>query len=412
MKREGFTVPLLIGGATTSKMHTAVKIQPQYRDSIHVLDASKAVVVVSSLLSEAKQDYLEDVREQYGELRDDYYAGMKDRVYKSLADARSKGLKINFTTNPPSCKPKFLGTRSIEVDLERLVESIDWNPFFAAWQVRGKYPNRDYPKIFRCESVGAEAKKLFDDAQEMIREVLLTRQFRARGVVSLYAANSQGDDILVYTDDTRAHVAGRFCGLRQQADKDEGDDTPFMCLSDFVAPVGVATDYVGTMAVAVFGCESLCARYDAENDSYRSIMAKALADRFAEAFAEEAHRIVRTDWWGYAKGEGLDAKEMHQLQYHGIRPAPGYPSQPDHTEKSTLWALGEVKERSGIELTDGSYAMNPAAAVCALLIGHSQAKYFATGKIQKDQVVDYAARKGMTVEAVERNLGSILAYDP
>ncbi len=409
MRKEGFTIPLLIGGATTSKIHTAVKIQPQYHDTIHVLDASKSVVTVSSLLSDHKKDYLEEVDEQYHELRDEYLASMKDRHYKKLSEAREKRFVIDFAAHPPAPKPHILGTKVFdEFPLEKLIERIDWNPFFAVWQIRGKYPNRDYPKLFNCPSVGTEAKKLFEEAQTMLRDVISTRSFKARGTVTFYPANSRGDDILVYKDSTRKEEIGVFRGLRQQAEKET--DEPFMCLSDFVAPAPFE-DHIASMAVAVFGCDELCARYEKENDNYRSIMAKALADRLAEAFAEELHRLVRVELWGYSRDEAATTNELIKLQYQGIRPAPGYPSQPDHDEKQTLWRLGDVENRTGIHLTE-SNAMMPAAAVSAIIFAHPQAKYFAVGKITKDQVVDYAARKGVTVDAVELSLSSILAYDP
>jgi len=409
MKREGFKVPLLIGGATTSKMHTAVKIQPQFTDAVHVLDASKSVVVVSSLLGKDKSDFLEEVREQYADLREEYTATMTDRKFKSLADARTKALKIDWAAAPPAPKPQLIGTKTVEMEIEQLIPRIDWNPFFAVWQVRGRYPNRDYPKIFNCPTVGEEAKKLHADAVAMLKDLVATRQFKAKGAVTLLPANAVGDDIEVYADETRSAVKGTFFGLRQQAEKEEADD-PYLCISDFVAPKGVANDYVGAMAVGIFGCEELCARYEADNDGYRSIMAKALADRLAEAFAEEVHRLIRTDYWGYDKKEALDTAEMLKIQYTGIRPAPGYPSQPDHSEKATMWQIGDYAARCGVTLTE-SYSMAPASAVSAIVFAHPQSKYFAVGKIQKDQVTDYAKRKGIAVESVERDLGSILGYD-
>jgi 5-methyltetrahydrofolate--homocysteine methyltransferase len=410
MKREGFTVPLLIGGATTSKMHAAVKVQPQYKATVHVLDASKAVVVVSNLLGDNKKDFLEEVEEQYDELREEYQAGMKDRVYKTLAQAREKGFKIDWTSRPPARKPTMLGVKTIEYDIEKLIDRIDWNPFFAVWQIRGRYPNRDYPKLFDCKVVGEEAKRLFADAQEMLKHIVITRAFTAKGCVSLHPCNAVGDDIEIYKDDSRKEVVGYFYGLRQQADKDSPED-PYMCISDFIAPKGVANDYIGSMAVGIFGCEELAARYDRENDGYRSILAKALADRLAEAFAEEVHRIVRTETWGFAADEHLDTQQLHRVQYQGIRPAPGYPSQPDHEEKATMWRVGDFANRCGVSLTEGSYAMHPSSAVSALIFAHPDSRYFAVGKILKDQVTDYAKRKGVSVETVERSLGSILGYD-
>ena len=408
MTREGIRIPLLIGGATTSKMHTAVKIQPQYKDTIHVLDASRSVVVVSSLLGQNKGLFLKEIDEQYTDLREEYQATMKERTYKKLSEARQRGLKIDWATHPPAPQPRILGTKVVTVNIEDLFSKIDWNPFFAVWQVRGKYPNRDYPRIFDCPSVGAEAKRLFEEANAMLQEIKYTRAFTATGVVDLRPANSVGDDIELYEDDTRRTIKGVYRGLRQQAEKDQPEE-PYLCISDFVAPKGVAPDYMGSMAVAVFGSEALAARYERDNDSYRSIMCKGLADRLAEAFAEHLHCLVRQEYWGYSPDEHLQSSELHRLRYQGIRPAPGYPSQPDHTEKATLWTVADVAARAGIQLTE-SMAMSPGASVSAILFGHPQARYFAVGKILKDQVDDYAARKGTPASHVETQLGSILGY--
>lgn len=406
MKRANMNIPLLIGGATTSKMHTAVKIQPAYPNTIHVLDASRSVVVVSQLLGAHKEEFLKDIQEQYEEARAEYAASMTERSYKSLEQARERRMKIDFVAHPP-VPPAMLGTQTVSVPLETLFERIDWNPFFAVWQIRGKYPNRDYPKLFNCPHVGVEAKRLFDDVQAMFREVANTHAFRSVGVVAIHPANSVGDDIHVYKDASRTEVLGVYHGLRQQAEKDIAED-PYLCISDFVAPKGI-NDFVGSMAVAITGCEALCARFEKEGDSYRSIMAKALADRLAEAFAEDLHRTIRREIWGFNRDEQLAADEMHRIRYDGIRPAPGYPAQPDHTEKTTLWKLADVLTRTGIELTE-SMAMNPASATCAVVLAHPQAKYFAVGKIQKDQIIDYAARKGVSVEDAETLLGSNLSY--
>lgn len=409
MRKEGFKIPLLIGGATTSKVHTAVKIQPQYPDTIHVLDASKAVVTVSSLLGGEREEFLKEVHESYAEIAEDYLANMKDRVYKSLTQARDKRLVIDFTAKPPVKKPNTLGTITIDdFPLDQLVARIDWNPFFSVWQIRGRYPNRDYPKLFNCPHVGEEARRLFDEAQKMLNDIVQTRLFKAKGSVTILPANSEGDDIRVYTDESRSTVAGTFYGLRQQAEKES--DEPYLCLSDFVAPKGAAADYIASMVVGVFGADELSARYESENDGYRSIMAKALADRLAEAFAEELHRIIRTEHWGYVQKEHGETEDLLKMRYQGIRPAPGYPSQPDHTEMRTMWAIGDVEARCGVKLSEHN-AMIPAASVSALVFTHAQSKYFAVGKIQKDQVTDYAKRKGLTLEEAEHALSSILAYD-
>ena len=409
MKKAGFTIPLMVGGATTSKQHTAVKIQPHYSKTVHVLDASKSVVTVSNMLGENSEDFWDEVHETYKEIAEDYLANLKDRVYKPLAFCRENALKIDFVANPPAPRPNKLGTITIsDYSLEAIASRIDWNPFFSVWQVRGTYPNRGYPKLFNCPTVGAEAKRLFDDAQEMLRDVIATRSFHARAVVTLMPVNSVGDDIEVYKDDTRSEKIGTFFGLRQQAEKERGE--PYLCLSDFIAPKAVAPDYLGSLVVGIFGADEMSDRYEKDNDGYRSIMIKALADRFAEAFTEEVHRIIRTDLWGYVEKETAETADLIQMQYQGIRPAPGYPSQPDHTEMVTMWRVGEVEQRTGVKLSE-SYAMIPAASVSALVFAHPQSKYFAVGKIQKDQVVDYAARKGWDVERAEHTLSSSLAYD-
>ena len=409
MKRENFKIPLLIGGATTSKMHAAVKLAPVYSGAVHVLDASKAVVVASALLGGLKEDFMDEVNEQYADLREEYQASLTDRKYLSIEKARAAGLKINWEKVPPAPRPKTVGTITVSIEIADLVPLIDWNPFFAVWQLRGRYPNRDFPKLFNCSVVGEEAKKLFDEGQEMLKDIIATRQFTAKGAVQLLPANSVGDSIEVYTDESRSTVKGVYHGLRQQAEKDEKEE-PYLCLSDFIAPKGVADDYIGSMAVGVFGAEVMSARYEKENDGFRSIMCKALADRLAEAFAEEVHRRIRVDYWGYDKTETLNTTEMLQIKYSGIRPAPGYPSQPDHTEKAIMWEMGGFAERCGVTLTE-SYSMAPAAAVSAVVFAHPQSKYFAVGKITEDQVKDYAKRKGKMQEDVERDLGSILGYD-
>eukprot|EP01012_Entosiphon_sulcatum_P018553 TRINITY_DN2328_c0_g1_i1.p1 TRINITY_DN2328_c0_g1~~TRINITY_DN2328_c0_g1_i1.p1 ORF type:complete len:1257 (-),score=304.91 TRINITY_DN2328_c0_g1_i1:433-3879(-) len=410
MARRGMTTPLLIGGATTSKMHTAVKIHPHYKHGVvHVLDASKSVVVVSSLLGENKRDFLEEVDESYEELRHEHLAGLKERKYLTLADARAKALKIDFAAQPPAKRPSFLGEKAlIDYSLTKCRERIDWNPFFSVWQLRGKYPNRGYPKLFNDEAVGAEAKKLYGDAQAMLDDIIANKRLTAKGVVGFYPANAVGDDIEVYEDDTRQTVRARFHGLRQQALK-ENPNEPYLSLSDFVAPKG-HSDYIGLFAVAVFGAEEGCKKYEQDHDDYSSILLKALADRLAEAFAESLHEEIRRELWGYQKEESLNTEAMIKQQYQGIRPAPGYPSQPDHWEKDTMWKLSRIEELSGIQLSE-SHSMLPAAATCALVFAHPSSKYFAVGKITKDQVEDYAARKTAAVESVERSLGSILGYD-
>ncbi|KAI8870927.1 methionine synthase-like protein [Ramicandelaber brevisporus] len=413
LERRGLKIPVLIGGATTSKTHTAVKIAPRYSEpAIHVLDASRSVVVVSSLLDEkAREDFIDDIREEYEEIREDHYDSLKNRRYLPLPAAKEQGLKINWSAQAAPVKPSFLGTRAFtDIDLSEVLPYIDWNPFFQVWQLRGKYPNRGYPKIFNDEAVGAEAKKLFDEANVMLRTIIDKKQLKATGIVGMYPANSNGEDIEVYTDESRSTIQATFYGLRQQAEKESSE--PYLNVSDFIAPksTGIA-DYIGMFAVSAgFGVDEMCAAFEGEHDDYSSIMAKALADRLAEALAELIHERMRKDYWGYSTSEQLTTEDLLSVKYQGIRPAPGYPSQPDHTEKLAMWKLMDVKETTGIELTD-SLAMMPAASVSALCFANPESRYFAVGKIDRDQVHNYAARKNMQVEEVEKWLRSIMAYD-
>lgn len=410
MKEEGFTTPLMVGGATTSKQHTAVKIWLHYNRVVHELDASRTTVAASCILGENAEDFWDELRESYEEIAHDYLSNLKDRVYEPLHRCRENRLRIDFVADPPAPKPNRIGTMTIaDYSLEDIASRIDWNPFFSVWQLRGTYPNRGYPKLFNCPTVGKEAQKVFADAQSMVRDIVDTRAFSAKAVVSLLPANSVGDDIEVYKDDTRTEKICTFYGIRQQAQKEPGD--PYLCLSDFIAPKesGIP-DYIGVMMVGIFGSEEMSARYDAENDNYRAIMTKALADRFAEAFTEEVHRKIRTELWGYMPEEFAETAELIQMQYQGIRPAPGYPSQPDHSEMGTMLKVAEVEERIGMKLSE-SFVMIPVSSVSALVFAHPQSKYFAVGKIQKDQVVDYAQRKGWTVEETERRFNSWLAYE-
>merc|ERR1711871_525492 len=412
MQRLGLKIPLLIGGATTSKMHTAVRISPNYTSgfAIHVLDASRAVGVCESLLNEKKRDeFMEDVREQYEELREDHYASLAARKFLTLEKARSSMLKVDWkAVSIPT--PKLLGTKVyMDCDLKELLPYIDWNPFFQVWQLRGKYPNRGYPKIFKDETVGEEAKKLHNDALKMIAEVVANKTLTAKGVVGILPANAVGDDIEVYSADGSGTKVGTFHTLRQQ---EEREDTTYFAMSDFVAPKGSGkTDYVGAFAVSCgFGCEDVCKKLRQENDDYKGIMMEAIADRLAEAFAELMHLKMRTELWGYAADEKLSPEDMLKTKYVGIRPAPGYPTQPDHTEKNLMWKLLDAEKAVGIELTD-SLAMLPAASVSALVFANECSTYFQVGKVCKDQMVDYAARKGMSLEEVEKWMGPYLGYD-
>jgi len=412
MERNGLTIPLLIGGATTSKMHTAVKVSPNYPSgfAMHVLDASRAVSVCESLLNDKKRtEFIEDVKEQYEELREDHYASLAARKFLSLEKARAKSLIVDWkSVSIP--KPKFVGVKSVCADLKSLLPYIDWNPFFQVWQLRGKYPNRGYPKIFNDETVGPEAKKLHDEALKMLDEIIATKQLEAKGVVGIWPANSTGDDIEVYDASGSGACLGKFHTLRQQ---EEREDSTYFAMSDFIAPKSSGkTDYIGAFAVSAgFGCEEICSQLRKENDDFKGIMMEALADRLAEAFAEQLHHQMRTELWGYAPNEALSPDDMLKTKYQGIRPAPGYPTQPDHTEKALMWKLMDAHKGSGIELTD-SLAMLPAASVSALCFANECATYFQVGKVCKDQIVDYASRKGMTLEEAEKWMGPYLGYDP
>jgi 5-methyltetrahydrofolate--homocysteine methyltransferase len=362
----------------------------------------------------------------YDELREEHYASLEDRKYLALGAARTKALRPDwpgYASKGPAVpwKPATLGKTVIESqDLASLLPYIDWNPFFAVWELRGKYPNRGYPKIFADADVGPEAKRLFDDAQAMLKEIIDGKWLTARGVAGIYPAAAVGDDIHVFdpaADATAPASRGApvavFHGLRQQAEKEVADD-PYLCLSDFVAPAASGVrDYLGAFAVGIFGGEAQMDAYAADHDDYRKIMLQALADRLAEAFAEQLHANVRRSIWGYAPSEAevLDEADLLKVKYQGIRPAPGYPSQPDHTEKKTMWALLDAEASTGIKLTE-SLAMWPPAAVSALVFASPESRYFAVGKVGKDQIADYAGRKGMPQPEVERWLGSILNYEP
>jgi 5-methyltetrahydrofolate--homocysteine methyltransferase len=413
MKKRNMTQPLLIGGATTSKMHTCVKIAPMYSTPehpvIHVLDASRSVSVVSNLLNHNKASFVESVLEEYEEMREDYYSGLESRKYVTLQDAIANKKKINFVEKPPSHAPNQCGTQIVTMSIEDVVPFIDWNPFFQTWELRGRYPNRGFPKIFNDEKVGAEAKKLYDDAQNMLSLVISSSTLSLTGVVGIYPANTVGsEDVEVYTDESRSNAAATFCMLRQQA---ENENNVYNSLADFVAPKeSNIPDYLGMFAVACIGCEKEVEKYEANNDDYSKIMIQALADRLVEAFAEAVHRKIRTEIWGYARDESLSQEDMLKIKYKGIRPAPGYPSQPDHTEKRTMWNLLQVQERCGIALTD-SLAMVPASSVSALVFAHEESQYFAVGHIGKDQVENYSSRKHQSLDETEKWLNPILNYD-
>jgi 5-methyltetrahydrofolate--homocysteine methyltransferase len=407
MEREGFDIPLLIGGATTSRVHTAVKIHPAYEkgQAVHVNDASRAVGVVSSLLSsEQKPGYVAGVQAEYAKVAEAHRRSEADKQRLPLARARANAFKPDWANYVPP-KPSFLGTRTFRTyDIADLVPVIDWTPFFQTWELKGRFP-----AILQDEKQGEAARALWDDAQAMLKRVVEERWFNPKAVIGFWPANAVGDDIRLYTGESRQDELATFHGLRQQLSKRDGK--PNMCLSDFVAPEGVAPDYIGAFAVTAGAEEErISEKFARDNDDYRSIMVKALADRFAEAFAERMHQLVRKEFWGYAPDEAFTNEDLIREEYQGIRPAPGYPAQPDHTEKETLFRLLEAERRVGVKLTE-SYAMWPGSSVSGLYFAHPEAYYFGVAKVERDQVEDYAARKGMTIEEVERWLAPILNYD-
>lgn len=417
MERQQLKIPLLIGGATTSRTHTAVKIAPRYtQPTIHVLDASRSAVVCTSLLdSKVRDDFVEDEKEKYQQIREDHYESLRERSLVSLQVARARKFTIQWSIQPQTVRPTFIGTRSyIKYNLSQLVPYIDWKPFFDVWQLRGKYPNRGYPKIFKDKTIGNEAKKVFEEAQSMLTKIISGNLLEARATVAFFPANSVGDDIHIYANENvpQSEPLAVLHGLRQQVEKDSSSDEPYYCLSDFVAPIGSdRQDYVGMFALSTgFGTEELCEMYKEQNDDYNIIMVKAIADRLAEAFAEELHARVRKELWGYSSEENLENEQLLSVKYKGIRPAAGYPSQPDHTEKVTMWKVMDTEKETGIKLTD-SLAMDPAASVSGLYFANPKSKYFAVGKIAKDQVEDYSFRKKQSSSETERWLSPILSYD-
>jgi len=408
MERQGFDLPLLIGGATTSRLHTAVKIEPAYRGpTVHVLDASRSVGTVGALLADGKRDALvREVREQYAKLRD-AHAGRRDNAaLLTIEEARRRRHVIHWDGYVPT-RPKVPGVTTLaDYPLTELTDYIDWTPFFSAWEIAGRYP-----AILDDPKVGREARALHDDALELLSHITHEKLLRATGVVGLFPANGVGpDDIELYPDEQRTQPLAVLRGLRQQMDKPPG--RPNLCLTDFVAPRESAIeDYVGAFAVtAGIGLDDLVRAFEAQHDDYNAILAKALADRLAEAFAERLHERVRRELWGYAPEEKLDNEGLIREQYVGIRPAPGYPSCPDHSEKRTLFDVLDAPSRTGITLTE-SGAMWPAASVAGWYFAHPDAHYFGVGRLGRDQVASYAERKGITITEAERWLGPNLAYE-
>jgi 5-methyltetrahydrofolate--homocysteine methyltransferase len=409
MERQGFDVPLLIGGATTSRVHTAVKINPNYRrgQTVYVNDASRAVGVASSLMSPtARPNYVADVRKDYLRIAEVHARAQEDKQRLPLATARSNKLKLDWDAyNPP--RPTFLGTRVFaDYPLAELVDYIDWSPFFATWELTGKYP-----AIFNDEKVGSAARALYDDARAMLDKIVSERWFKAGAVVGFWPANSQGDDVVIFADDNRSAPLKVLHTLRQQLVRREGRAN--VALADFIAPrESGKADYIGGFTVTTgVGEDEVADRFKHANDDYSAIMVKALADRLAEAFAERMHERVRKEFWGYAGDEALAPAAMIAEGYRGIRPAPGYPAQPDHSEKATLFDLLAGEDKIGVKLTE-SFAMWPGASVCGLYFGHPESHYLGVGKIERDQVEDYARRKGWTSIEAEKWLAPVLNYDP
>ena len=409
MQRLGFSVPLLIGGATTSRVHTAVKIEPNYAGTtVYVKDASRAVGVAQNLVSEGLADeYIAKIKAEYEDVRAMHKGKARKTEWLTLAEARANRTAIDWSGYEPP-KPKFLGLKVFEdYSLNDIAKYIDWTPFFKTWELAGSYP-----KILKDPTVGEHARQLFDDAQTMLKQIIDEDWLQARGVIGLFPANQvNDDDIELYTDASRGTVLTTLHHLRQQNRKPPG--RPNQCLADFVAPRSSGlNDYLGAFAVtAGLGIEEHLRRFEAEHDDYRAIMLKSLADRLAEAFAELMHERVRKEFWGYAADERLDNDDLIAEAYRGIRPAPGYPACPDHTEKALLWGLIDPLNNAGIQLTE-SFAMWPAAAVSGWYFSHPEARYFGVGKINRDQVEDYARRKGMSVESAERWLAPALGYEP
>jgi len=409
MEREGFDVPLLIGGATTSRVHTAVKISPNYHrnQAVHVLDASRAVGVAQHLMGSGRGAYVDGIREEYKKVAETHARGMAEKRRVSLRDARKDRFAIDWAGYRPP-RPTFLGTRRFaDYPVAELVPYIDWTPFFAAWEIKGTYP-----LLFNDPKVGEAARSLFDDAQAMLRQMVAENWLTASGVIGFWPAAADGDDIVLYADEERSAERTRLHSLRQQIAR-QNSKRGHVALSDFVAPADKGlTDFIGGFAVtAGIGEEAVAERFARANDDYSKILSQALADRLAEAFAERMHQRVRREFWAYASDEAFTPAELIRESYQGIRPAPGYPAQPDHTEKATLFDLLDAEAATGIKLTE-SFAMWPASSVSGLYFSHPDSHYFGVGRIEQDQVEDYAARKGWPLTLAERWLAPILNYEP
>jgi len=396
-------IPIMIGGATTSRAHTAVKIAPEYKETVvHVNDASRAVTVASNLLqAETKEGYVKAIREEYDKLRDGYLNRSRDKNFHSIEGARKNKLQLDWDNFTP-VKPNFIGTKTMEVELSELVDFIDWTPFFQSWELYGKYP-----AILTDEVVGEQATSLFADAQEMLQQIISEKWLTAKGILGIFPANTINDDDIEVTNQDR-HLTTKFLTLRQQSQKTAG--APNIALADFIAPKDTGKqDYIGCFCVTTgFGVDEKAAEFEKELDDYNSILVKAIGDRFAEAFAEYLHLKVRKEIWGYASDESLDNQELIKEEYNGIRPAPGYPACPDHLEKPTIWKLLNVDKEIGVTLTE-SMAMWPASSVSGYYFGNPESKYFGLGKIKEDQVIDYAKRRGISTEMATKWLSPNIA---
>ncbi|MCB1170698.1 MAG: methionine synthase, partial [Leptospiraceae bacterium] len=405
MEKRKMKMPLLIGGATTSEVHTAVKIEPNYSGTtVHVLDASLSVPMVSNLASDSHREKTAgEIRAKYENVREQHKNRQDEKEILPFDKARANQHKVKFDGN--TFQPKKTGVFKVEPSVEELIPYIDWTPFFLTWEMRGKYPD-----ILKDARLGEEATKLFNDANDLLKRISAEELLRPRGVYGIFPANSTGEDIKLYKDENRKEELAVFHCLRQQAKKRSGQ--PNRSLADYVAPEGSGTpDWLGAFAVTSgIGLNALVKEFDDKHDDYNSILSKAVADRLAEAFAEYLHEKVRKEVWGYGESEGLSNDELIKEKYQGIRPAPGYPAQPDHTEKITLFRLLNATEDASIQLTE-SLAMMPASSVSGLYFSHPDAEYFNLGKLNKDQVEDYAKRKEMNLEEVEKWLGPALAYD-
>ena len=402
LDKRGMKIPVMIGGATTSRAHTAVKIAPQYRETvIHVNDASRAVTVAGSLLNKDIKTYAASIREEYDAFRETFLNRSRDKNFLTIEQARKNKLQIDWENYTPK-KPNFIGVKAIEVDIDVLIPYIDWTPFFRTWELHGKYP-----AILTDEVVGEQATAVFADAQEMLAVILKEKRLDAKGIYGIFQANQVNDDDIELSDEN-GKVLDKFLTLRQQSQKTKG--APNIALSDFIAPKDSGkTDYMGAFCVATgFGVDEWAAEFEKDLDDYNAIMVKAMADRLAEAFAEYLHEKVRKEIWGYSADESLSTEDMIAETYKGIRPAPGYPACPDHLEKPTIWTLLNVEEEIGVVLTE-SMAMWPASAVSGYYFGNPESKYFGLGKIKEDQVIDYAKRRSISTEKAMKWLNPNIA---